>query len=474
MPVDEVASTEPIRESLKNILLTRYSADDPSEIPAYIRRYVGDLKKGEFVSGVYKDVESAGELHSLRKRILKDMRAEKKKEATDWNKVRIMDEIQGSILDSLDNSGASEKIREAINFSRELNKRFRGGILNVILGNDANGGMLAPTLTMESVGPGARGAEDIRRILQASPESKDSVEQVLKAEMLYKLVNQQKGRLNINAAKKYVINNDETLDLFPQMKSDLEKAIALEEQATWYKDVAKNRLKKAQQSTSYKAATASPKRVLTTILESESPQKEIVRQASRLNERGKNGLRNDIIDSMYGHSRTAEVGEDGSRVISGDKMYSYWTDNKDTFTKVMRPDDVSRLEKIINTLRLSQGAKDLPVERAKDKLKPISGMIEVAVRILAAKGAGASGIGGGGAGAGLQTAQIASSRAKKLLGQLDTGRTKQLLKDAIFDEELYSALATDTTKLTPESRPWRVIQGWMVANAVESMQETQE
>lgn len=472
---DEIAEVAPIRTVLRNLLDERYRADDPTEIPGYIQKFLGRYTDdGNFKFGDYADTESVGELHAFRKRLLKDMRKEKKIEAPDWNKVRIMDDIQEATLDSLDKSGSSDEIRDAINFSRELNKRFKGGVMNTILGSDANGGMLAPTLTMESVGPGPRGAEDIRRILNAAPDASNSVEQVLKAEMLYKLVDPNKGRLNLRSARQYLSRNEEVLDQFPAMRDDLNNAVGLEERAQWYTGEAKSRLQKAQKSVSHKIVKAKPKRIITTILESDKPELEMVRQLGRLNAKGRSGIKSDIIDTIYNKSKTSNVTDDGFHVLSGDKMYAYWTENKKMFSRAMTAKESRRIERIINTVRLSEGRQNLPVDRAKEQLKPTSGMIEVIARIAAAKGAAQSGIAGGSAGAGLQTAQIASSRAKRLIGELDIGRAKQLLKDAIFDEELYIALAEDTTKMAPKDKSWRIIQGWMVANAVEEMQDVTE
>ena len=82
--------------------------------------------------------------------------------------------------------------------------------------------------------------------------------------------------------------------------------------------------------------------------------------------------------------------------------------------------------------------------------------------------------GAGTSGASLKTASEASKRMKALMGELDVGRAKKLLTDAILDDELYSALATDVTKFQEGGKNWRIIQGWMVANAIESMEEDRE
>ena len=469
--LDESGEVLPIRQTFKGLLDERFRADDPAEIPEYIYKFLGRYKDGEFKYGDYADIESVGELHAFRKRLLKDIRKEKKVEAPDWNKVRIMDDVQEAVLNSLDKSDASTELMDAIAFSRELNKRFKGGILNTIMGSDANGGMLAPTLTMETVGPGPKGAEDIRRILEAAPESAEAVEQVLKAEMLYKLVDPNKNRLNLKSSKRYFDRNEQILNQFPTLRDDLSKAIALEESAQWYTKEAQIRMKKAQKSASYKIAMSKPKTIISTIIDADNPEQEMIRQLRRLNTKGKVGIKSDVIDTIYNKAKTSKVLDDGFHVLSGDKMYAYWTENKKVFKPALSGKEMRRIDKIINTLRLSEGMTNLPEERAKRLLQPTSGVMEIVVRMAAARAAAQSGVGGASAGGGLQAAQIASSRAKRLLGDLDTGRAKQLLKDAIFDEELYIALAKDATKMTPKDKSWRIIQGWMVANAVDEMQD---
>lgn len=473
VPVDEKAKTSGVVNTFVDLLNQRYKSEDPSEIPKYIYSFLGRVdKKGAYKKGTFNDIESAGELHAFRKRLLKDIRREKKVEAPDWNKVRILDDLQKSSLKSLEESGASSEIKDAIAFSRSLNEKFKGGIMSTILGSDAHGGRLSPSLTLESVGVGAKGADNIKKILNASPDSKDPIEQVLKMEIAYNLVNKNTQRLKLEQAKKYLIKNDEIMDMFPSIKKDMERAIAMEEKATWYPKVVKTRMDKAKQSSAYAIANASPKRVISKILEAKDPAVSMTRELKRLNNKGKAGIKNDILSMLEAKSSTGKVTDSGEYVLSGDRMYGFWTKNKNVLGRAFKKDELRRIDKVINTLRLSEGRANLPVDRAKNALEEKHGLIEHVVSVIAARG-GAK-LGAGTSGASLKTASEASTRAKKLLGNLDVGMAKKLLKDAILDEELYIALTQDTTKFRESGKNWRVIQGWMATSAIESMKDKED
>ncbi|MEM1076478.1 MAG: hypothetical protein AAGI36_18615 [Pseudomonadota bacterium] len=65
-------------------------------------------------------------------------------------------------------------------------------------------------------------------------------------------------------------------------------------------------------------------------------------------------------------------------------------------------------------------------------------MIEIVVRIAAAKHGGA--MGGGTMGSSIQTANIFSERARTMLRNLTNDRARQLLMDAVEDPELFKTL----------------------------------
>ena len=78
---------------------------------------------------------------------------------------------------------------------------------------------------------------------------------------------------------------------------------------------------------------------------------------------------------------------------------------------------------------------------------------------------------GGGMGGQLQAASMASSAAKKLVDKLDTGTAQEILKDAIQDQELFKALLSETSKGPDMLMANKVIQGWMIAHAVSTLNE---
>ncbi|QJF52894.1 hypothetical protein [Roseobacter ponti] len=75
---------------------------------------------------------------------------------------------------------------------------------------------------------------------------------------------------------------------------------------------------------------------------------------------------------------------------------------------------------------------------------PANKVIEIVVRIAAAKHGGA--MGGSSMGGSIQTANIASERARNMLRNLRNDRARQLLMDAIEDPDLFKTLLR-----TPES-----------------------
>jgi hypothetical protein len=210
--------------------------------------------------------------------------------------------------------------------------------------------------------------------------------------------------------------------------------------------------------------------VLATILEDRNPTQAMSKELSRLNSKGRIGIKNDVINTLYGKSKMSKPSETSGYMLSGDKMHSFWTENKSTLSKPFNEPEVKRIEQIINTLRLSGSKEGLATNRAQDMLQPKHGVMSYLARVIAARTA-ATHMGGGTAGGGLQAANMASSRAKQMIGELDIGRAKKVLADSITDEELYRAISADFTAPNFEkTKHWRTLQGWMIANTVEKME----
>jgi len=468
---DTISDTTSTKGVFKNHMLERFKEDDPTDIPPFLHEFLGKFKDGELAGGKWKSQESVGSVHALRSRVLNEIRHEKSLEATNWNRVRILEDIEEGMLEDLSRSGTGKELTDAINFSRELNKKFKGDIMSTIFRHNKTGGALAPELTLERMGTGPKGAVHINKLIEASPESKGNIEEVLKMDIVKSRIIKD-DRLDLSKAKAYMLHNEDTMDIFPKLKSDMERAIGLEEKAQWFTASAKSRMGKAKQSMSAKVAGAKPGTVLSTIMKSKYPHQEMKTQLRRLNDRGKAGIKNDIIDMVMAKSRTSEIGPDNNYLLSGKKAMGFWNENKISLMEAFNKSELKRIDKVIETLRIGDGATDLPVHTASEALKPARTVLAYAVEVAAARMGAA--FGSGTSGASLKTASQGANTARRMIGNLDIGTAKRLIKDSIQDPELFMALSEDMTKIQPGDRVFRILQGWMVAHAVENLENVDE
>lgn len=465
-----VTSTMNTRNMLAKHLSERFDTDDPAEIPRFLRRFLGDIdESGKLVGGDFKPEVIVGRLHSLRKRVLKDIRTEKAGDAVDWNKVRILEDMESAMLKDLADSGTSQALVDATNFSRGLNETFRGGVMDVILRHSKSGGRLAPELTMEKVGAGLQGTVAIKKILNASPTAKGDIEDILKMDIARRTI--KNDRVDLTKAKSYVLDNEETLKLFPELKRNLEHAIGQEERAEYFTLSAKTRIAKANKSLSRKVADAKPGTVLNTILKNKYPEKQMDTVLRRMNKGGREAIRNDILDTILAKSKTNQLNDAGESILSGGKAVTFWNENKRVLGKAFDGNQRHRIDKIINTLRMLEPAKNLPVEAAEKALQANKTMLAYVAEVAAAR-FGAK-LGAKSHGASLKTSSQASGKMRDFMEKLDVGTAKSILKDSIQNKELFMALSEGVPeKIT--AKQLRVIESWLVAHAVITAEDRYE
>lgn len=461
------SSTQETKKTYQNILADRTETSDPSEIPSFIKEFLGTLKKDVLTKGKLGRTETVKNLHNLRHRINTVVREEKAKDVPNWNKIRIMGELQESILKDLQSSPAAKDFEEALQISRQLNEKFRGGVIDVILGHEKTGGKIAPEISLESIKGGPKAAVQIKEVLAASPESFGMIEELVKLNMQQSGIADRNGRIIVSAANKYLTKNEDLLDIFPDIKNSLNQAIGLEERAARTSVSAKTRLGKVGRATAQKVAEAKPGRVLSTIMTAKNPRqkmKTIIRQS---NQKGARGIKNDIVDFLLGKAKTSRYDEHDMPILSGKRMANAWKTNKKVLQAGLKKDEIKRLEIIIETLKKNDDLDRLP--EIGDIIKPDNRLLVYVARIVAAKHGAA--VGGGSAGASIQTASMASSAAKTFMDKIDTGMARQIIKDSIQDPELFKALLSDATKPLETIKAAKILNGWMIAHTVSSLEE---
>jgi len=456
------------RATHEEYLRGRAKTADKDEMPSYVEEFLGRIdKKGKYKKGSLGDSESVQDIHGLYSRLGKDIREVSAQEAPDWNKVRVMGELRDSVLDDIDVGETS--IRTAIEFSREMNKRFSGGALDIIMGSKKTGPRVSPELTLESsIGVGPKGADSIKKVLEAAPESKGEIETYLKSVIGNSSFINTKGQVNIPMAEKFMRTSEEILNIFPELKAQLKSSIEMAKKSKIISTSAEKRKGQISASTANEVAKLKPGTVVGHVLKMPNPETEMAKIYKQADSEGRSAIKGNIIEFLFERSKTGQVGETRERIISGQKLLEAWEKNKKIFSPAFNKEESQRIEKIINTLKLNEPQKGLPsVEGALDPTpnKFLNFVIgTVAARTGAKLGAGTSG-------ASLRTASKTSQVAQDLINKFDVGMAKKILTDAVSDEELFKSLMANTDTAPEFNKAYRVIQGWMIANILQEENE---
>ena len=118
-----------------------------NKLPQVVKTFIGRINaKGKFIPGsLSKDGGTVQELKSLRSELLREVRAEKAKDAPDRAKISLLQDLQQSLLADMDVPG-DDALTIALGFSRGLNQRFRQGDVGMILGYQKSGEGAVPSL----------------------------------------------------------------------------------------------------------------------------------------------------------------------------------------------------------------------------------------------------------------------------------------------------------------------------------------
>lgn len=459
-------------EVFRKEIKSRESSADPKDIEEFLGEFLGKFNKdGEWVGGKFGPTETVGQLTTFRSRVTTAMREEAGKDAPNWNRHRIMDDIQEAILKDLEKVDVSSNLSEAIAVSRNLNEKFKSGTLRTILGHHKTGGKLAPELTLEGMTEGSKAGVQAKEIIAASPESKPMIEDFIKSKIANSLIDKATGRLKYKKAKTYVDNNEMLMDMFPALRADLEHAIGQEERAASSLLKGKAAVKQLMATSIAKISGMKPGRVLTEILRAPYPTNAMRKAMAASNAEGRAGIKNDIASFLLNKSKTGNFTETNTPILSGRKMAHEWDKHKKIFldSKALTKEEGRRIEIIANTL-IKNESEALP--NIGEVVAPTRGIIQFVAKVAGAQsGARISKALGAGT---IQIPHYSAEMAGKAVGELDTARAIQLLTDAIQDRELFNALLTNAVTLTEQRKVVKVLHGWLLAQAVKSLELAEE
>lgn len=432
------------------------------DIPIIAKRFL-DKKSSEFFGkkvpkGFKADETSIKELRALQSKLREVARNARAGERKNLNKARIADDIANAITDDLANARAGKDIADqisvAVEFSRDLNNRFGSGTMAKILGKRATGAERVPAgLTLEEsigvTGPKAREAlDDIVRAFD-SPESPGSEvlieasEDFLRTKFLKSAV--ERGQLNIRAAQRFLLQNEEILNRLPRVRNQINEVIESgETMALTLRQRARVNLDDPKVSKATMLIGKGPVETFRQInkLSSKDAANEVQKLINRVSrdETGEalSGLKSGFLEFLYSTSRESARDIQGLRFISGFALRDTLDASQSVVKRLFSADEIKRLDTIakdfirVESRRAAQLTPEGVISDLPGKVSSILSMISGA-----RFGAFVSRKVGGG---GIEIPRIFASQFRQLTEAGIRDPSTRLIRDAIFDEDLFKEL----------------------------------
>jgi len=440
-------------------------------IPEKARRFL-DRDSNERLG----DLESVKEIQGLRSALLEDMR--KARKDGEFNKARIIGQIEQALLDKLTEAGGEAAITEARqahilgkidlatrdeitataegmtalaearDFSRILNERFTKGAVGRVLGQESR--EVDPRRTLKTtIGRGGeQGRVEGEQVLGATDSAVADLAAAdyLKAEFAERAF--RGGEYNKAAAEAFMRNNAEALEMFPDLKRQMgsaNSAAALRDRVTKTAGARRDRLE--SRSVASRFIDAEVEDAIARVLSARNPT-ESAQELRRLVAKDKtgkalDGVQSAFVDHLMTQARTSDADEAGELVVSGRRFWNLLNEpkTKRALNAIMTGDQIKRLRQAAIQFRNLETSRRVSPTGAIMTDAP-GKLIQFIAGTLGAR-AGAR-LGEGTSGASLRTASKTAGVFEKLAKQLSGDRAAMMIEDAILkDPQLFRALLTD-------------------------------
>ena len=426
------------------------------------------------------------EMNGLRKKMSEVAR--QSRAIGDFNKARIAGKIEKSIIDELDEQGTAESLKFAIAQTRAFKERFERGITGKILGFSREGGaVIDPSLILDiSIGrQGLRGAVDINKVV-VTPEARLATQRFLTRSYVDDVTSKGTKAFDPNKAQRWLRNNEEILDQFPELKSSLSDtadAIAISNNINAINAQRLAKLRNPKISVASEFLGSEIEDVVPSLLKGKNQSKrvgEIVNQA-RKDQTGEalDGLRGGFTDNILRHSE-AGFNESGQIMYSGNKMNNFINHYDKALRKVYNPEQMNRLKMVAKELAKIENAQNAKAQSLSvEELDNVSGLMVMGSRIGGAQlGRFVARLTGGGT---VQTPGIFSERFKNFATRITKDRAAQLIHDAVTSEspELLQSLLAPVSKPTAKNKQalfrfHRAINAWLLGSGNRVMRDVEE
>jgi len=420
-----------------------------------------------------KNIESVRELQGLRSKLLEESR--KSRAAGEYNKARIADDLADAVLDDMGAQAGNlrgetgEGLRKALDFSRQLNQTFRQGNVGRVLGTLRTGDdKIAAELTIRSTvgGGNISGSVAARELMQAAPESAAGIREYVVQSFNKAAIKD--GALNQQAAQKFLRENADILDNFPDVRQSITDAIG--STATLASKQARaervtNALFSKQKSATAEYLGAPVDKEFARIVASNDPMKLAgeLRKVTAKDASGDalKGLKTGTVEYLF--SKAASGADDaGNAIVSGNKLKQLLKDSRTggAVANILNPDEMKYLRQVADELAALE-RKGTNITTIIDAPMP-NRLMTIGARIVGAK-TGAK-FGGGNAGASLQAAQIGSANAKEYLNRFMQDKAEELIIQSLHDKKLRELLMMDISTTAKQVEVAKKLSDWARLN----------
>lgn len=434
VPKDAIVGTQEARQTALRLIQTTPQAQQ-NDIPEVARRLLGE-------AGTFGDQETVAEMHGLYSELRRDARAAMAGNDQNKNRARISNEIAEAILNDLGTTNPDDEIGNLINsartYSAELHETFDRGAVGRILKRTLDGdSTIDSQLSLQkTVGVGGdAGAVSAGQIAEAAPGSAPFVEDYIKG-MFTDAVRNTDGAFDRKAAANFMSKNRELLQKFPELRRDVMEAADAGTDAAGFAQRVEQRLASLQvksKSTVARFLDGPPERAIKAVTQSNDP----ARAAAKLSAAARKDPSGEAMAGLKDAFSAELIGKD----ISAERLTERLNDKRfrGALKTIYSNSEIGRMNTIASELAKVDGTEAANVGTN------LSGatsnkLVEYLVRVVAARQGSQM---GGGAGGSLQTAQMASSRARDIMNNLTQDKASQILADAITDPKLFRDLLTD-------------------------------
>lgn len=430
VPRDIRVPTASLKAKARN-LSESVSIFQQADIPEALRLVLGNQVGDEL---------PLSEAHGLYSELRRISRVARSGDNQSRNMARIADGLADDVLKAFDALPGTE-IAEARAFTKALNETFYTGAPGKLLARtkQTNERIPAEVSLKSTVGRGGVvGAVDEKAIRNAAPDTQEDMGQFLRNGFSNAAINAS-GEFTPKAARTWMRNNKEALREYPEMASELRRALKDRDSADAFSTRATERAKLSSSGVLEKFNSGRPETAIKAILGADDPIKAArsVAATARKDSTGK---------ALAGVKGAVS----GYLTVDPKRLVTFLDDarTKAAFRQVFSADEITRLS------RISKAAESLsaPSRDVGEVINsPANQLVEVAVRMAGAR-AGAAMHSGKSAGESLQAAQLGASRANRWLANLTNDKARQILVDAVQDPALMRALLIDAN--APKLPKW--------------------